>query len=160
MMLCGKHRWWGLSLLAGLCLLGKAQPLVAKEAAKKAKIGVEGLGWLHNRDQRLSLERLLGNQRGEVIESNAIEDAAFLLTSAMQGKGFLKPKIEVEVVRATGGKSERFVFDTTLTTPLQRPLVARAVSFHVTTGVRYYVSEVQNSGLHVIPVETAQVYFM
>src|SRR5215217_1890157 len=102
MMARGRHLWWQIPLMAGLCLLAIAQPVVAKEAVKKAKIGVEGLGWLHNRDQRRSLERLLGDQRGEVIESNAIDDAAFLLASAMQGKGFLKPKIEVEVVRAEG----------------------------------------------------------
>ena len=155
-----RHRWWQIPLLAGVALLGMAQPLVAKEGPKKAKIEVEGLGWLHNRDQRRSLERLLGDQRGELIESNAIEDAAFLLASALQGKGFLKPKIEIEVVRAEGGKSERFVFDTTLTTPLPRPLVAREVTFHVTKGVRYHVSEARISGLHVFPTETARGYFM
>ncbi|MEO7413893.1 MAG: BamA/TamA family outer membrane protein, partial [Opitutaceae bacterium] len=156
----GKHRWWQILLGAVLLLWGTGQPVFAKDAVKKAKIGVEGLGWLHNRDQRLSLERLLGDQRGEVIESNAIEDAAFLLVSALQSKGFLKPKIEIEFVRVGGGKSERFIFDTTLTTPLPRPLAAHEVTFHVTEGVRYHVGEARISGLHVVPVETAQGYFM
>jgi outer membrane protein insertion porin family len=140
--------------------LGSIAPGFAKDAGKKATIGVTGLGWLHNRDQRLSLERLLGEQRGEVIESNAIEDAAFLLLSALQGKGFLKPTIEIEVVRAEGGKRERLAFDTTLTTPLPRPLVAREVIYHVNQGVRYAVSDVRISGLNAVPPEKARGFFM
>lgn len=151
---------WPALLAAAFFLTGGVLPSLAKDAVKKAAIGVKGLGWFHDRDQRLSLERLLGNQRSEVIESNAIEDAAFLLLSALEGQGFLKPTIEIEVAPADGGEKGRFVFDTTLTTPLPRPLVAREVIFHVKQGVRYFVSDARISGLRALPVEKARGYFM
>jgi outer membrane protein insertion porin family len=151
---------WQAMFAAALVLTGGVPSSLAKDTAKKATIGVKGLGWLHDRDQRLSLERLLGEQRTEVIESNAIEDAAFLLLSALEGQGFLKPTIEIEVVPADGGEKRRFVFDTTLTTPLPRPLVAREVIFQVKQGVRYFVSDARISGLSALPVEKARGYFM
>jgi outer membrane protein insertion porin family len=132
----------------------------AKEPkVSKAELRVSGLGWLRNRDQRLSLERLLGEQRGVTIDANAIEDAAFLLLSAVENEGHLKPALEIEVTAAEG-PARRFTFDITLATPLPRPLEAKRVEFHVTPGVRYVVTDVRIDGLTALPVETARGYFM
>jgi outer membrane protein assembly complex protein YaeT len=124
----------------------------------KAVLRVTGLGWWQNRDLRFSLERLLGAQLGETVEVDAIEDAAFLLVSALEQKGFLKPVIEIEFTPVSGAP-QRFTFDTTLATPLPRPLAAKAVTFRVAKGVRYVVNEVQIEGLTAFPVKVARGYF-
>ena len=124
----------------------------------KAQLRVTGLGWWQNREQRLSLERLLGAQLGATVEANAIEDAAFLLVSALEGEGFLKPVIAIEFTPASGA-AQRFPFDTTLATPLPRPLAAKAVTFHIARGVRYVVNEVHFTGLTALPVKVASGYF-
>lgn len=157
-MLPRASRW----ILLGFAVCGLLRPTTvsAKSAGpKRAKIEVNGLGWLRDRDQRLSLERLLGDQRGEVIKSNAIEDAAFLLVSALEGEGFLKPALEIAIETPDGAK-EKFPFDTTLATTMPRELAAKAVSFKVHEGVRYVVTEVRITGLTAFPVEVARGYFM
>ena len=123
----------------------------------KAEIHVSGLGLVKNRDQRLSLERLLGDQRGETIDGNAIEDAAFLLCSALEAEGFLKPSVEIEVV-SPNSAPRHFTFDTTLSTPMPRPLSATKVTFKVAAGTRYVVTEVRIVGLTALPLETARGY--
>lgn len=136
-----------------------ATEVVAKETVSRAKLEVTGLGWLRDRDQRLSLERLLGDQRGETIGANAIEDAMFLLLSAVESEGFLKPVVEVEIVPRDGTATQRFKFDTTLATMMPRALVAKEVKFHVAEGVRYEVKEVHISGLANLSVEKVRSYF-
>jgi len=147
--------------LAALALLGAALGGSARaksEAAPKAAFHITGLGWWDDREMRVSLERLLGGQRRETVDANAIEDAAFLVVSAVADRGFLKPVIEIEFTRASG-EAGKFTFDTTLATPLPRPLVATAVTFHVTEGRRYVVDEVKIDGLTVLPVKSAREYF-
>ena len=148
-----------LCLLLALCVAGSAELSAKEPATAKAELHVEGLGWLHNRDQRLSLERLLGAQRGATLDANAIEDAAFLLFSAVESEGYLKPTMEIAVTREDG-TALRFPFDTTLAVPLPRPLAAKKLTFEVKPGVRYVVTEVKITGLTALPVETARGYFM
>lgn len=144
---------WALSLLV-------AGDVAARDAApRKAKLEVNGLGWLHNRDQRRSLERLLGDQRGETIGANAIEDAAFLLASALESEGFLHPVIEIET-RAADGSKRQFTFDTTLATPLPRPLTATEVDFTVKAGVRSVIEDLEITGLTAVPMDLARQYFI
>jgi outer membrane protein insertion porin family len=151
----GEFLRWSLALLILLIVPAGADA----KSPPKADLKVSGLGLVANRDQRLSLERLLGEQRGQTIEASAIEDAAFLLLSAVQGEGFLKPTLQIETTSAQG-KRERFPFDTTLTTQLPRALKAKAVRFIVNAGVRYVVNEVQIEGLTAFSPEVARGYFM
>ena len=46
----------------------------------------------------------------------------------MQAEGFLKPAMKIEVQVEDGAK-QRFTFDTSLASPLPRPLAAKAVNF-------------------------------
>ncbi len=145
-----------IATVLGVVLVG---PVLGKPAeTSRAALHITGLGWWQNRDLRLSLERLLGDQLGETIETNAIEDGAFLLVSALEGQGFLKPIVEIEVMSASGVAS-RFTFDTTLAKPLPRPLAAKAVTFHIVRGVRYVVDEVKIEGLTVVPAKIAKAFF-
>jgi outer membrane protein insertion porin family len=131
----------------------------AKEIApKKAGIEVDGLGWLGDRDQRLSLERLLGDERREALDANAIEDAALLLLSSLEEQGYLKAVLETEIHRVNGDV-ERFTFDLGMTNALPRPTNAEKVIFRVRKGVRYVVSAVSIEGLSALPEETARSYF-
>jgi outer membrane protein insertion porin family len=155
----GGYLWRVVFLWLLVAGLGVGEVSAKRSEVRKAKIEVNGLGWIRNRDQRLSLERLLGSQRGEVIVSNAIEDGAFLLVSALESEGFLKPAIEIALVLSDGSK-EKFQFDTTLVTPLPRDLSATSVAFNVEPGVRYVVNDVRVSGLSAFPVETAHGYLM
>ena len=146
-------------ITALLFAVALALPAVAKEAAvPKAKLEVSGLGWLKNREQRLSLERLLGEQRGETIGANAIEDAMFLLLSALETEGYLKPVIEVEMTPESGAV-QRFKFDSALVATIPRELAAKEVRFRVETGVRYVVKEAVISGLTAFPEEKARGFF-
>ena len=115
----------GRALAAVLCLALAACATRKAPEAPKANLRVTGLGWWQDRDLRQSIERLLGAQLGATVEVNAIEDGAFLLVSAVEAQGFLKPVIEIEWTPESGA-AQRFTFDTTLATPLPRPLAAKA----------------------------------
>lgn len=141
--------------LAGL-LAGAT--LAAKEAAPRAEIRVSGLGWLGSREQKRSLERLLGDERGATLDANAIEDAAFLLISALTEQGYLQPTVATELTRPDGSTAA-FKFDAQLDSTVPRPFAARRVVFNVNPGVRYRFAEVQITGLRALPVEVGREYF-
>lgn len=146
----------------GLTFGGVFLPACATSGAKgppPATLRVAGAGWLRDRELKTSLERLLGEARGEVLRANAVEDAAFLLMSAVQSEGFLKPKIAVECVDARGAKTE-FALDETMTATVPRTMEARSVTFRVTPGVRYFVREVKFAGLHVLKERVARSFFV
>jgi outer membrane protein assembly complex protein YaeT len=156
--LAGAGIWlrWGGLMLAGL--LAACSAPGAKGPAP-ATLSVAGVGWLKDRELRISLERLLGDTRGEVLRANAVEDAMFLLMSAVQSEGFLKPTIMVECVDAGGAKTE-LVLDETMAATVPRTLAARAVRFRVTPGVRYHVREVKFAGLHALKAAAARSFFV
>ncbi|HWL17057.1 MAG TPA: hypothetical protein VNR00_15720, partial [Opitutus sp.] len=95
-----------LRLVCALALAGSAPATAALHAdtseAKPARIKVNGLGWWDNREQRVSLDRLLGSERGPTLDANALEDAAFLLMSALNQDGYLKPTIKTRVTERGG----------------------------------------------------------
>ena len=124
-----------------------------------ATLRVAGMSWLTNRELRVSLERLLGESRGEVIGANAVEDAVFLLMSALQSEGYLQPVIAVEWVD-DGGRPTTFSIDQRLLEMVPLALATRAVTFRVTPGVRFFVSEVKITGLHAWPEKAARAFFL
>jgi len=118
---------------------------------ERASLKVSGLGFWSNREMQATLERLLGEERGPVLDGNAIEDAVFLLLSSLEERGFLSPTIRVQWTDSSGRTGEA-VFDSTLTTQLPRPLFASRVEFEVGRGVRSVVS-----GVEVVPAEGAAI---
>ena len=66
--------------LCGLLLLGglPACSSPGEKGPPRAAMSVTGMGWLRDRELKLSLERLLGDERGERLPANAVEDAMFL----------------------------------------------------------------------------------
>lgn len=144
-----------------LAVLVVARPAQARKDPKpeRAAISVSGLGWFGSREQQRSLERLLGAERGATLDANAIEDAAFLLISALTERGFLKPQVETRLTR-TDGTSLTFHFDAQLESTIPRPFAARRVEFRVEPGVRYRFDEVTIHGLNAIPADIGREYFL
>jgi outer membrane protein assembly complex protein YaeT len=124
---------------------------------KPAKIDVSGLGWFSSFEMEASLKRLVGGKQ-RVLNSHAIEDALFLLLSAVREKGYLRPTVRVHVINDDGTRHE-FSIDAELTTPVPRDLAARVVEFHVTEGTHYFVDHFEATGLYAIDPETARAYF-
>lgn len=124
----------------------------------RATLDITGLGWFGNWEQRRSLKSLLGEQRGETLDANDVEDAAVLLLSAHVSKGYLQTELELELT-TQDGRTLPFTFDSSLSRTLPRPLAATAVEFHVTKGVRHVVDTVHISGLTALPLKLARGYF-
>ncbi len=149
--------WWLVlccSVSGGLNFAAFAKETTAESAA----IDVHGLGWLGNREQRRSLVRLLGEERGKTLDANAIEDAAFLLLSAVTEKGYLKAVVDAKITSPDGAVTV-ISFDPKLEAVVPRSLTARGVEFRVRRGVQYRFRNVEITGLQVMPEESAREYF-
>src|SRR5688572_15395806 len=110
-------RW----LLVLLLTLGVAGTSVrgAKSDGTRAKLSVDGVGALRDRDLRAALTRLLGTELKATLDANAIEDAAVILWSTLGMEGFQRPEITIEVVLEDGA-TKQFTFDPTFAIPLPR----------------------------------------
>src|SRR6266700_7130830 len=92
------------SVVATSWVLLAVTTYAAKEAVAELKIS--GLGWIGDWEMRVSLERLLGKERGALPSANTIEDAMFLLMSAVQDDGYLKPELRVDITAEDGKHTE------------------------------------------------------
>ncbi len=130
----------------------------AEPSADPAKIDVKGLGFFGDREMEASLRRLLGTERLTDMDTNATEDALFLLMSAVKEKGYLNPTIELTITTRDGEKIPLTV-GAELESTLPRALTAREVTFQVNPGLRYLVDDVQFDGLEVLPEDRARAFF-
>lgn len=138
--------WLGVVLWAGLIV---SMPAEEAAPAPPAEIKVSGLGWWDDRQMRLTLERLLGESRGPKLDANAVEDAVFLLMSALAEDGYLRPVIEALITLEDGGKLD-FSFEHDLATLLPRPMAVTHLELKVNEGVRYLLDEVEIKGGEVV----------
>jgi outer membrane protein insertion porin family len=151
--------------LALLCLpvafanSAETDPVVAKTPPKTpAKLSVSGLGLWRNRELRVALQRLLGEQRSDTLDANAVEDAAFLLMSTLVEDGYLKPVVEVALTRTDGTETTvRFVGENPVALP--RPLLFSGARFKVRRGVRYHITSVTVTGLNAIAPDLGRAFF-
>ncbi|HVS51255.1 MAG TPA: BamA/TamA family outer membrane protein [Opitutaceae bacterium] len=151
------HRARFFGLLA-LCV-GAMSVARAAKGERPAKLEISGLGWWGDWQMRVSLERLLGAERGPTLPANAVEDALFLLLSSVQEDGFLKPRIDVELT-IDSGPPIKLTLDADLNVTVPRDLAARRAHFRVTRGTRYYVDKLQVNGLHAVPEKVARGFFV
>lgn len=133
-------------------------PALALAEAKPAKLSVSGLGWWSNREQRIALERILGEERGPAIDANTVEDAVLMIVSSLAGQGYLRPEIRARLTLTDGSKAE-YVFDASLSTLLPRDVRATAVKFEVKHGVRSVIEGVEIAGLAAMKTDEATGYF-
>jgi len=147
----------GLALAPAGTMSAAAAPAVAPMVGP-ATIKVSGVGFWRDRELQHSLRLLLEAQLGSVLDGNATEDAAVMLLAALGEEGFQKPTMEIEA-RLVDGSVRNLTFDTSLATGLPRPLLARAVTFHVKPGVRRHITAVEITGLTVLPLKTGRSLF-
>ncbi|QYM80773.1 BamA/TamA family outer membrane protein [Horticoccus luteus] len=119
---------------------------------------MHGLGWWDDRQMRQSLDRLLGEQRGATLDANGVEDAAFLLLSALQDEGYLKAAVQAKLQRKDGGETS-FTLDSTLAATLPRPIAVKAVTFTLKPGVRYYFDEITVVGSSALDDDDVRRFF-
>ena len=151
------------TLLVALVLwpvaMGAASPDTDAPRRSAATIEVDGLGWWENRQQNQSLARLLGTDRPSTLSANEIEDAVFLLMSALNEQGYLEPVIRAELAGDDGATST-FTFTAGLNTALPRSSTATHVKLRVEEGQRYAFEEVRFKGLQALEEEVARQFFM
>lgn len=123
-----------------------------------ASLHVTGMGWWRDRELQISLQRLLGDARGETMAANTIEDAVFLVGSAVQADGFMRAAITLEVTSDEGIDS-KYAFDAKLTPVIPVSLRAREIVLRVNPGVRFYVSLITLAGLRAIDEAKARSYW-
>ncbi len=151
------RRFWGL-LAACVALTGFAPPAALAAEGESARLDVAGLGWWRNRELRLSLDRLLGEERGATMNANAVEDAVFLLVAALEEEGYLRPSVTAVLTHADGRES-RHEFDARLETLLPRPMAVSRARFEVGRGVRFVFRNIRFAGLQAVPEEEARGFF-
>jgi len=147
-----------LYVLAPVVRAADAEPAPENPRVTEAKLSVSGLGLWRNRELRVALQRLLGDQRSATLDANAVEDAAFLLMSALSEEGYLQPTIAAELTR-TDGTTLTVRFEGENPAALPRPLLLRAARFNVSRGVRYHLTTVALSGLTAVEPALGRAYF-
>jgi len=133
---------------------GTRPPKRAKDAAK---IEVKGVGWLRGRKLRGALERIIG-PAASTLDTNAIEDAAVMLLSAVKDEGYQDARLDLKVTRPDGS-THPFAFDPTFADPLPTTLQAKGVEFDVSTGARWHVTSAGVTGATAISEDQARSYF-
>lgn len=149
----------GLGLALGLAAVVAPPCVLAAAKPPEAKVSVDGMGFLRNRDLRFALERVLDTERNPELGANAIEDGAVILLSVLVDEGFQSPTIELEV-KPVEGEKQTYTFDPTFAKPLPRTIRARKVAFKVTPGVRSFVDKVEIAGLAPNEEKRAREFFI
>lgn len=146
------------ALLCAMLLMPVGDGFAKERQPEPAELSVRGLGWWDNREQRIALERVLGEERGPVMGASTVEDAVFIIVSALTREGFLEPAVKARLT-LVDGRTDTFTFDSSLETLLPRSLKIKAVRFEVETGVRSVIDAVTFTGLAAIKENAARGYF-
>jgi len=145
-------------LLAALVFAAPLAIAATAPAVPPAELAVSGLGWWRDRELRVALQLLLGEQHAATLDVNAVDDAAFLLLGALNEDGYLRPTIHADLTTAAGEVlSVSFVGDRPVVLP--RPLAVRAARFRIERGVRSHLASVAVNGLTALPPATGRAFF-
>ncbi len=128
-------------------------------ALTASELEVKGLGWFGNRTAEQRLKLLLGEQRGEFLDANGIEDAALVLISAINQNGYLEPTVIARVTLGNG-QTEDYPLDAKLEHSLPRPLNVTAATLIIDRGKRFSLESVSFTGLLAISQKEARSFFI
>jgi outer membrane protein assembly complex protein YaeT len=132
------------------------------EVEKPAKIRVRGYGLLGNRRLLQNL-RVLRPEGGGApyLDANTVEDAALLLLAAVREDGYLRPRVDVELLLPDGSIS-RLPCDADAETRFEVPpeLKATEALFRVRRGVLYTFQELRFEGLSAMSETAARSFFV
>ena len=140
-------RWLILMIVVMVGSTARSETAAAAETEQRsvvnrpARVTVEGLGYLENREMRTTLGRLLGEDYAGVLDRNAIEDAMFLVMSSLADQGYLAPTVNVELKDAAS-RVVALQFDAALTTPLPEDMSVREIVFRIDRGKRALIERV------------------
>ncbi|MGH7994720.1 MAG: BamA/OMP85 family outer membrane protein [Opitutaceae bacterium] len=151
-------RWLKRAEAAVFAAILLAAPASPAATPPRARVRIEGLGLLRDLTLRHTVQLLLGSERGPVLKAAAIEDAALMIFTSLDADGYLKARIRVTVVDASGARAT-YAVDPTLTHPLPRPLAAREAIFEVKRGRRFTLARVTFTGLSALSPAQAGSYF-
>src|SRR5690606_17413532 len=133
------------TFLAALAVVVVLAGSGSARGVEPVEVDVSGTGWLQNRRLERSVERLRADPDAPVLTANGIEDAVFLLFSALSEDGYLQPRIQAELTRRDGTVFTH-EFDPQLTRLLPRPLEVTRAKFSVERGVRFRFDDLQFEG--------------
>jgi outer membrane protein assembly complex protein YaeT len=147
-------------LAAALLALAFAAPSSpAKEPKDEtASFDISGLGFLKNREVARTMEDFVNPGKVSWLSDDAAENAAFVLISELEERGYLHPKVEGLVTLLNGTKIP-FEFDETLNIAFPRKAGTHVVAFKVERGVQSYIADVHFDGLDALSPEDAAEFF-
>jgi len=129
---------------------------------KPARIRVRGYGLLGNRRLSQNL-RVLRPETGGAshLDANTVEDAALLLLAAVREDGYLRPRVDVELLLPDGSFG-RYPCDAGAEASFEVPpdLQASEALFRVQRGVLYTFQRLEFTGLSALNEATARSFFV
>ncbi len=135
----------------GLALL--AAPLA--DAARR--VAVDGFGLLGNAELLASL-RLLELDQGQ-LDSQKIDDAAFLLSNRLRQSGFLDASVSATLTRPDNSQS-KVAWPAEFEPQIPPGTTADAIRYHIEPGPLYYYQDVAVLGAEPLEPEEARAYFV
>jgi len=130
----------------------------AEETAESPRVEIAGLGWWRNRELHATLDRLLTFDEREFLDSNALDDIAFLANSVLSDRGYLEPVLTLEVTADDGATTTYDFSAEAATSAWPRTAQARSVRLRIDPGVRYHIAGVTFTGLRALDQSDAERY--
>jgi len=134
-------------------------PLAMTNASDEAHWKVGGSNPLENLRLSKQLHLLFPAEGRQAFEPYEIEDAALVLVSHLQAKGFLDAHVQARVFEDEASEGRVFEWDSGLDTYLPNGLFASRVEFTLQPGLRFYYKDLQVEGDAVLDSETVATFF-
>lgn len=153
---------FGAALFLAVCPApgGAAVNAIHTPSPEPARLSVRGHGWLGNLRLKQQLRVLFPEGRApEWLDAHLLEDAALLLLAALQREGYLRPRLDAEIVREDGA-TVRHPAGAGQPLELPRDLRARRATFRLHRGTFYYYARLEFPGLSALPASRAATYFL
>jgi len=146
-----KNKWAVLFLLClGLSSLSASDGPVWK---------VRGSNPLTNHQLGRQLGLFFAEEERDAFEAYEIEDAALVLISHLQGKGFLDAQVEGLIYTEESEVPVSYEWDKDLDTFLPDDIAARRVEFLMKPGVRFFYEDVELAGSSVLDQQEVEAFF-
>lgn len=131
----------------------------AKESRPEAKLEITGSGYFGNRALKKTIRLLESTEKKpEFFSANFVEDAAVIILSRLKTDGYLKPKVNVDLLLEDGSVIHQEWTDY-IAEPLPRPLKIVKATYTVEEGILFYYDFIRFTGLETLTPKKAASYF-
>ena len=152
----------GFAILAIAFAVAEPTPVQRPEEVEKPKPAsykISGHGFWGNLELRKTLRYLIPEDEMPVLlDANFVEDAAQILLSQVRERGYLKPRLEINLALEDESELE-IEWNADERTFLPRPLRVRVAHFQIIRGILYYYNSLEIDGLKSMTPEEAERYF-